>query len=330
MNREFFIPSSFNSKYAYASGRVRALETKLLDQQKITKLVVTENIEHFFGELSDSPYKNYIEKLEKSLSFEDLLFEVYNDLIDELTKLSYEKKIAQFFDLYFDTYNIKMILKHLYYKKPYREKLFPYGNIGKEIFKDDSIIMERIPNIYLPIFEKYEEDIKENKNGELVINEVVDKYYYEEISREAREIRSEYLIFLNTHNIELINCYTLLRSKVFGFPHIILLRDGFTDIKELTRLKDQNFDEIMKYFIHSGYEKLLDTRIKEPLELLKNFTIKKNQYINGIYDYSKYITMGIEVLIIYFYEKREELNILRKIFLSKLRNLSSKEIMELL
>ena len=158
-DKQVFPYLSFDHRYSFASGVIRGLETKLIDQQKVNKLIITRDIEHFMGELSDSIYRPYIDKFEKSMDFEDLLFDVYADLINELVLISPNKDIKNFFYLFFDTYNIKMALKHIYYHKAYDERLFSFGSIPEEALKGESIALELIPKRYHIIFEKFSKQI---------------------------------------------------------------------------------------------------------------------------------------------------------------------------
>ena len=328
-DKQIFPYLSFDDRYSFASGVIRGLETRLLDQRKINKLIITRDIEHFMGELSDSIYRPYVDKFEKSMDFEDLLFDVYKDLIRDLLLIAPDKKIGNFFYLFFDTYNIKMALKHIYYHKPYEERLLPFGSIPEEALKGENINLDLIPEQYKVIFEKYKE-IEERSKGELYINDLVDNFYYNSIYKETLQSKSKYLLYLHKHNIELINAATLLRKKIFDFKKIELLEHGFTSIEELIKLSEKSFEDIVKYFTVSGYGNLFDMRIKEHSEILKNFLIRKYTFINDIYSMSNYITMGIEVLVIYFFKKKEEMSMLRKIFLAKLRNIDSQTILRLL
>ncbi len=329
LGTEFYPYTTFDGRYAYASGRIRALETNLLDRQKIAKLASAKNMDHFFSELSESCYKPYIEKFERDFLFEELLFQVYKDLIDELTFLSPEKGIRDFFNLYFDSYNIKMILKHVYYGKDYEEKLFPYGDIGAEIVEDGNFDEKMIPERYKHLFVDFNDNIREANNGELRINEMVDKFYYSELIKESVKIDSPFLVYLNRHNIELINGYILMRNSIFDFGHLLLLENGFTPTSDLKKMADWDFKALVKFY-KGEYASLFPQNVKDPVEILKYFTASKGEFIVGLRSQSEFITMGIEVLISYFYKKKEELKTLRKIFLAKMRNISYEEIMELI
>ena len=59
--------------YAYAVGRLRAIEAHMLDESHLTRMVEAPGFEEAFLTLADTPYADKIDKLEVAFDFETLL-----------------------------------------------------------------------------------------------------------------------------------------------------------------------------------------------------------------------------------------------------------------
>ncbi len=326
MSEKTFYPYlKFDPAYAYASARVRALEARFLDAAKIRKLVISKDVKHFIGEMSDSPYKKYIDKLEKHLEFEDMLFSVFKDVIEELSELSLNKDLRDYFNLYFDVYNIKMIFKSDRFRLSAEEKLYDYGNIGRAALNPDgSLDISKVPKRFLGLFEQLRA-AGEKQRTELIVNEIVDEFYFSEIARYAKLLKSDFLLNLNMHTIELTNAQTLLRHKLYNFPHVRFISGGFTCLSTLERMKEHPFSEIVKYFSQKGYSELFE-KSQDDAKVMRDFIRNIRTFTHDLIWETQYLPMGIEILIVYFYRKRDELRTLRKIFFAKLRNIGKDEL----
>ncbi len=106
-----------NTRYGYASGRIRVLETRLLNRTGITRLLEAESAEEVLRMLSEGEYGTAISGIQKAEDFEKALeveMERTYALIDEL---SLDPELTQIFRIRGDFHNLKVLLKASYLKE---------------------------------------------------------------------------------------------------------------------------------------------------------------------------------------------------------------------
>ena len=100
-----------NTKYAYAVGRIRALETRLLDRTAMGRLLEAESAQELLKMLSEGEYEQALSSIDKAEDFETALNierERIYTLIDELTL---DPQLTQIFRVRWDFHNLKVLLK---------------------------------------------------------------------------------------------------------------------------------------------------------------------------------------------------------------------------
>jgi len=137
--------------YAYATGRVRALENSLMNEISMFRLFEAKTLDAFSKVLSDSGYK-INDSIEKSIN---------NDLISDYKIISSIMPDKIFIDsllLENDYNNLKVILKLLVPDKEYEElneseydEIDEYSNLSKE---DDISNIINLQNMKLMLFLK--------------------------------------------------------------------------------------------------------------------------------------------------------------------------------
>ena len=75
-------------RYAYAVGRIRAMETRLLGKGKIESMVEAKDIDDVFRILGDTECFGYISSLEDPREFEQMLLEENRRILTLCDKLA--------------------------------------------------------------------------------------------------------------------------------------------------------------------------------------------------------------------------------------------------
>ncbi len=65
-----------DTRYAYITGRVRALEVRLLDKLKMERMIAATSAKASLSELEETDYGPYVSQLKDINNFEDLLYAI--------------------------------------------------------------------------------------------------------------------------------------------------------------------------------------------------------------------------------------------------------------
>ncbi|MBU0573361.1 MAG: V-type ATPase subunit [Candidatus Margulisiibacteriota bacterium] len=62
-----------NDKYGYAIGRIRALETKMLDEARLVRMADAHDFQSAFSVLNETAYAGHMQQMEHPFDFEELI-----------------------------------------------------------------------------------------------------------------------------------------------------------------------------------------------------------------------------------------------------------------
>ena len=126
---EYRLPFKYDTSYAYAAGRIRALETRLLTRQDFTRLVAAENIESLFRILSETDYGQMIAAARDPEGFEEQLHLHLASILDLIGHLSKDPEVTNVLKSRYDYFNVKVLLKAKAANHHLEEILFNFGLI---------------------------------------------------------------------------------------------------------------------------------------------------------------------------------------------------------
>ena len=84
-------------RYAYAIGRIKVMETRLLDRDRIERMVEAKSADEALKVLGESEYSDYLADLADVHEYEKILSAELLRIYRELRQLSPEAKIIAFF-----------------------------------------------------------------------------------------------------------------------------------------------------------------------------------------------------------------------------------------
>ena len=97
--------------YAYAVGRVRALETRLLDKGKLERMVEAASGEEALKVLSETDYANLVAEQASIYDFENILQKEIVNVFSLMRKISPQPSLTDLLSLKYDVHNLKVLLK---------------------------------------------------------------------------------------------------------------------------------------------------------------------------------------------------------------------------
>ncbi|HEA47161.1 MAG TPA: V-type ATP synthase subunit C [bacterium] len=312
-----------DTRYAYITGRVRALEARLLDKLKIERMIAAPSAKASLSELEETDYGPYASQLKEINNFEDLLYDELKRLYSFIDKGSLDKELTDLFRLRYDFHNLKVFLKNKFKEKPLPLEKLPLIDLGTIEPRKVGEAKE-----FLQIQKETTRAFEEKKNPQ-DIDIILDKEYYRLCVEKAEESENGFVIDLFHTEIDLINiktffrCRTLKRDK--NFFSKVLIGEGsltkrlfleFYEKEESAFLRKLSFTSYAKVII--GYEK----------EGLKGLELSCDNFFLEYIKKTKFITAGLEVLIAYLIAKENEINLLRSVLTGKINEIPAQMIRE--
>ena len=119
--------SSHDVRYAFASGRVRALETKLIGKQRMERLAEAKDMAEALRLLSDTVYGEHLDEIEES-GYDPFLRREEERLLELVDSLSLDPALGDVLRLQYDFNNLKVLLRESFSG---RDLSGLYTNLGK-------------------------------------------------------------------------------------------------------------------------------------------------------------------------------------------------------
>lgn len=195
-------------KFAYAVGRLRAIEARLLDRSQLERMVDAPNFEAAFIILSETGYEDKVDKLEHAFDFETLLRNELEETRSLLLGLAPGNEILQ-----------------ILFKK------YEPGLKDEDYLKELKAAAKEHP---LPLFVKYAEgyillnQIKlELLSGSADPDKLIGRYRYRDFGRAVVKGLEEYKKHSSLHVLEreiddyLLNLVRRAKYQVFGLEPLI-------------------------------------------------------------------------------------------------------------
>ena len=323
--------------YAYATARIRARETKLLSRNRLERLFEIKDysdavkilVEAGYGNEQADNRKNWAEVLESTLSSE--LIKTY-DLIGEMIP---DQIVLDLFKKRYDYLNAKLILKAEALKIDVSKSLSGLGTI--EPIKLMKLIRERnlkdLPETFRKAILACLDEFSVSGDPQ-IIDFIMDKASYKEMSEIARESGDQFLIKLVDKLIDTANLRILIRSKLLSKPDDFMKKawidGGIFSERLYEEMENQKLDKLIEVLKKLGEDKLasaLAEAIGSPDGISEVERIL-DDYITAFLMQGRFVTMGIEPVIAYLFFKETEVKNARLIITGVMNKIPRETIKE--
>jgi len=317
-----------NPEYAYACGRIKALEIRLFDRVRFERLASTKDFEELLKTLQDTEYSVYLNEIHKPSDYEVMLKKELEKLYTLVSELAVEKELIKDLRIPYDFLNLKILVKSVIFEQDFsqycsRFSYYPVSLLkhfvesGKDGFLDPRLTVA----FELAVSSYYE------KKEVFRIDAVIDR----EMFRYFAESRFEFLRIFYKIKADLLNILTFIRLerlkrqnliKIFKLPEGYLPDELFYSVPD---------SQTLLYEIrHTPYFAVLDPGYQYYLKTGQFTKMEKhiNNYLNGLVKEASKKDLGVEPVISYFMRKKNEINLLRMIIVSKINDLPKEEILE--
>jgi len=331
-----------DSNFAYAIGRVRAIEKRLLDKGKFDRMIESRTPEEALKVATEAGYTESSSFSGNAVDYEIMLKEEERKLYTLLKEISSGSEVFDIFLLKNDYHNIKVILKSEFLEIEIDDSLLNTGLIPVSELK--TIILDRDFNKLSQLLKDSSEHMKNSieevidtfnrTNDPRHIDLILDKAYFNHILNLSEKYGYSYVKDLIKIIIDTTNIKTFVRIKSLNMTFDLLKRSlisgGDIDISVFLENYEKGSETLLQKTKHTRYYNLISECIGSYMEKESFARLEKllDDYIINFVKKSKYKTLGIEPLIGYLVGKENEIKNLRIVMVGKINNISNNIIRE--
>ncbi|MBU0670740.1 MAG: V-type ATPase subunit [Patescibacteria group bacterium] len=311
------------ASYTFAAGQVRSLENRLLNKTDIERMVDAPDIEAAFKVFNDTDYADNLQDV-KPIEFKKALDDDFRQARDTLLALIENKDLIKILFLRNDIRNIKVLFKTKNTDKDLTDELREFGtdlseNLKKYILEDDK--SQTVSKEVKEIIDQAKIDLASIKDP-FQIDAYFDEAYFQAVQDAVDRLGNNYIKGLHSLQHKTNTLKFFVRAK--------LLKKPASFVKEYLPSKylavyDRDLDEALRAV---SFHPLHDTAIAEFINDKQLWKLEKNleeAEINYLRD-AKRIAYGPEVVVAYYYAKRNAIRNVRLIMTGKLNKIDPAKI----
>ena len=326
---------SQDSKYAYAVGRIRVLEMRLLDKAKLQRMLEARSPEEAFRVLAETEYADLVAKAKNPYGFETVTTGEIRRVYGLIRKMLPNEPLTDLFCVKYDIHNLKVLLKAHYQAKDFDHLLIDAGLVPPDLMKYvvRGEVLPVVPERYYQACREAEAAYQ-NTSDPKVIDTVLDRALYHTLSSMAKDKGYDFYAKLITSQIDLANLRSLIRTKRMGrgrdFLHDSLLPGGELPVATFLDLIEADWDQLVASFANTPYRKLVADGMQAFLQSGQLTLLEKlidDQVMHQVKQ-AKHLSLGSEPLIGYLMAKETEVRNIRIIMVGKLNDVPTELIRE--
>ena len=227
-------------RYGFAVGKVRVLETRLLDRSTLERLVDAAGFAEQKRILSETPYGRFLEAANTAAEVEAAIDEALDSAYRFLDEAGLPPAVVRFFRLRFDFANLKAALKADALGAGLDGLLGAHGTVPLEAFAEP---LDKLPDSLGPLATElaHPDEDEVDDVALMALDAAVDRSMYATLAQTADEVHSPFLRLVAQLLIDLANLKTLVRAQAAGIVPArvesdLLLDGGSVDLRELGRI----------------------------------------------------------------------------------------------
>jgi V/A-type H+-transporting ATPase subunit C len=313
--------------FVYAVGRIRALETKLLDGVQLERISEAANLSEALVRLGETDYGTVLSGLKHPQQFESALNLELSQVGRLLLNLSENAPEFQVFLHRYDIQNLKTVLKN--------DTTSPADLSILGVWTPEWLI-ERIKDGEFTAFPQLirvalERAVAVYKAGgeSQEIDRILDNAWFDYGYQVLQAGISSLLFNWWEGLIDLTNLRIFIRLRLIGmgFPDFrrFFISGGLLALDSYKELWDQPDEKVALYLANTPYDRILNGDART-LSALSEFEREFDNYLIERIQPAKMISFGIEPLVGYWLAKENEVKILRIILVGKVNQMANVEI----
>ena len=320
--------------YGQSVVTIRILEKRLLTRNRLERMIEAQTPEEVLKLLGETEYSQDMADIHGSQDYEIILKRETERVFSIVRNMIKNTGIVDVLSLKYDYHNLKVLLKGKITGKDFSSLLMQAGTIDASKFKVKFESQSNdLPQEIMEAIDEVQKDFEENHNPQR-IDIIVDKHYFRNLSRLAKEIDVKVITDYVEGLIDFQNMITLFRvqkqKRDARFLETVIFEGGTISKNKIVASINDNTDTILNKFkkeklgiyLTKGLEVFSETKRLSELEKISD------NYLMELNKESKYVVFGPEPLFTYLVAKEREINAVRMIMVSKINNISSDKIRE--
>lgn len=323
---------SKDSRYAYTTGRVRALELYLLKEADFIRMRQSGKIEEVLQVLNKTfPYSESMKDIQKEEEFERGLDRELRRTYEEVRYFCPEPELIDLLWLENDFYNLKVLLKAHFQERVFSKNFFflrpPLSEAGtldlalfeESIAKEDfSELIPEIRDVLQEIF-----SLMDNNHSPRLIDDFLNRQFFQRLVLEIKKYSDPFLARLIQLQIDSFNIKAFFRLKLFlgktTSPEEVFVEGGTISKQRLLWMISEPLGTMEEELRSTDYGEAIRLALEEQKKENSLFSLYKffDEHILEHTYCGFYITLGREPLVNYIFLRKQEIKYLRTILGSK-------------
>jgi V/A-type H+-transporting ATPase subunit C len=326
--------SSHDKRYAYATGRIRSLETGLLGKQRLERLAEASGVEEAVRLLSDTSYAAHLDELQE-LGYEEFLRAEEGRLLDLVDSLSLDQEVSDVIRTRYDYHNLKVALREQISGRDL-ERL--YLDLGRHEWAAirEAVKVESLQLLPEPLFRAAEAAVEAygRTQDPARMDFAVDLEMFGRFLSLARRYPGSYAAAIVRTWIDLANLRSFMRGRYLGLEAGVLTEVLIPGGELLPELLFETYpltlEEMLPRFEFSPYRRIMEVG-GAGLEKEGSFVPLEREidsYQISFLRLSRYFTFGLEVVLAYALLRQNEIRMLRLILAAGDRGVAPETVKE--
>lgn len=329
--------------FAYSVALIRTLETLLLNENEIERMMLAKDGEGAFRILNEFDYADNKAGIENPSEFQKVIDEGLMDIKEILSKVTPDKRILNILLFQYDFHNIKTMLKAKLSEKNHEEikellsemGAIPLDALKNYIFEETDSqfgLNERTEKYIKRRIRKVQKLFEKEDQNPQIIDLYLDQKLMKIIYGIAVDSKNDFLRKYIQKLIDLTNIRLFFRMKTqdkeLDLYEMAFLWNGTISYSKFKDAYSQNLSEFPELMKNTPYAKIVETGYKHYEEEKSFLHLEKEteNYLTEFIKRAKLIPFGPEPLIAYFLAKNNNALIIRMIMINKLNNIDPEEI----
>jgi len=324
--------SSHDKRYAYACGRIRALEMRLLGRQRLERIAEARDLDEALRLLSDTDYAAHFDEIEV-IGYVGCLYNELRRVLDLIDALSLDPEVTDILRLKYDFHNLKVAIREKVSGRDLSHLYFDFGRfLPDELrapLKADNL--DGLPPFLIEpatvALERVSRSLDPSEG-----DTVIDRSMFTLFLERAKAYGSIYLEALVRTWIDLANVRTFMRARFLGvesrsFPDL-LIPEGFIRLSDLRETFALPLDEVRQRFEFSPYRGIIEIGggAIEKEGTFVELEREIDNYLISFLHLTRYFTFGLEIILAYGLLKENEIRMLRLILAAKERGVAAEAL----
>lgn len=305
-------------RYGFAVGKIRVLETRVVDRAALERLLDADSFAEQKRLLSDTPYGRFLEDAETPEEVEHGLDRALQSWFDFLRVAELPDEVARFFRVPYDFDNLRAAAKARLLDVPLDGLLSGHGSVPVEAFS------RSLTDLPAPLGETAvrlpdaDPGTGASPAALLAVDDAVDAALFAELLRLAKASRSRFLMDYTRLRIDLANVRTLLRAARSALSADRIARSlvpgGAIPLTVLNRLAGASPDDV----VAAAARPELRGLPAEDLSDLQVFDVTVGSLALAAVERGRKGPIGPEPVIAYVLARVDEVSTLRVLLLGRL------------